>query len=123
MQRFFLRSPCSFLLTYYCKLNKEAPDRLRADLALVSPRVPLLRGLDLEDPFVPARVVVGLVSEVGRVREATNGQDVKITMTDPRNLKKDETYSMYADHEKKNPPRTYQILFLNTFHAHVPLGS
>ena len=68
------------------ELDKEAPDWLRADLALVAARVPPPRLLDLQHPLVPRRVVVGLVPRVRRVREPPHRQDVQVAVTDPRYL-------------------------------------
>ena len=74
------------LLTDDVELDEEAPDWLRADLALVAARVAAARPLDLEHPLVARRVVVRLVPRVRRVREATHRQDVQVAVTDPRHL-------------------------------------
>ena len=68
-------------------MNKEASDGLSTDLTFISPRVPLLRVLDLEDPLVPVRVVDRVVPHVGSVRVAADGQDVQVVVSDPRDLK------------------------------------
>ena len=75
-------------LTDHVQLHEEAPDGLRADLALVPARVPPPRLLDLQHPLVPRRVVVGLVARVRRVREPTHGEDVQVAVPDPRHLQK-----------------------------------
>ncbi len=74
------------LLTHDCELYEEAPDGLRADLALVPARVLPPRALDLQHPLVAARVVVRLVAHIGRVREPAHGEDVQVAVADPRHL-------------------------------------
>ena len=73
-------------LTDDVQLDEEAPDGLRADLALVPARVPPARLLDLQHPLVPRRVVVRLVARVRRVREPAHGEDVEVAVPDPRHL-------------------------------------
>ena len=72
------------------ELDEEAPDWLRADLALVAARVAAARPLDLEDPLVARRVVVRLVPRVRRVREPTHRQDVQVAVPDPRHLQRND---------------------------------
>ena len=74
-------------LTDDVQLHEEAPDGLRADLALVPPRVPRPHVLDLQDPLLLLRVVDRLVAHVRSVRVPAHRQDVKVVVADPGDLK------------------------------------
>lgn len=65
-----------------------ALDRLRAYLAFVNACIPRLRPLDLQDPLVGLRMVVGLEALVAGIGVHPHGQDVDVTVSHPGDLKR-----------------------------------
>lgn len=77
-------------ITYDLQLHKVTSDGLCVDLTLISPCIPLLYVLDLKDPFILARIVNGSEAQVRSVSVASDGQNVQVVMSDPRNLQRRE---------------------------------
>ena len=77
-------------ITYDLQLHKVTSDGLCVDLTLISPCIPLLYVLDLKDPFILARIVNGSEAQVRSVSVASDGQNVQVVMSDPRNLQRKE---------------------------------
>ena len=73
-------------LTDDVEVDEVAANGLRADLALVYPRVPLLGPLDLQRPLFVVSVMVGLEALVARVGVAPHSEDVDVAVTYPRHL-------------------------------------
>ncbi len=78
------------VLTHDAELHEEAPDGLRADLALVPAGVSLVGVLDLQHPLVRLRAVQRLVAQIGRVCVPAHGQDVQVVVPDPGDLQQCE---------------------------------
>ena len=77
---------CDSIHTDDLQLHKITSDGLCVDLTLISPCIPLLYVLDLKDPFILAGIVNGSEAQVRSVSVTSDGQNVQIMMSDPRNL-------------------------------------
>ena len=84
-QESFKQSPLLFFLslTHYVQRVEQRHLGLRIDLALVYPRVPDLRILDLQRPVGRVRRTYHLETLVRRVGGRARGQDVEVSLTDP----------------------------------------
>lgn len=60
--------------------------RRRGHLALIDARVPMLRIFDLQDPVLRVRMMDGPKALVRRVRVSTDGQQMDVTVANPRHL-------------------------------------
>lgn len=78
-----------WVLTHNIERDEVASVGLRADLTLVVAGVPLLGPLDLQRPLLVFTVMDRLESLIAGVRVAAHGQDVNVSVPDPRNLKSD----------------------------------
>ena len=57
------------------------------DLTLVPAAVPVGRGFDPQQPVFRVELVNGLEAKVGRVGEPADGQEVRVVVSKPRDLK------------------------------------
>jgi hypothetical protein len=69
------------------ELHDVAGGRRGGDLALVPARVPVRDGLDLEKVVFGKHLVDRLEAEVRGVRETSDRQEVRVRVTEPRDLK------------------------------------
>lgn len=76
----------SEVLTDNVECYKITPDGLSADLTFVNSCIALLGPFNLQNPLVSLSVVVGLEALVAGVRVASHGQDVDVSMSNPRHL-------------------------------------
>jgi len=71
-------------------VHRESNGWRGADLALVHARVPALRVPDLQHPVLEVRRVDGLEPLVTRVRVAADGEQMQVSVPDPRHLQQNK---------------------------------
>lgn len=69
-------------------MHRESNGRRGADLALVHARVPALRVPDLQHPVLQVRRVDRLKALVTGVRVAADGEQMQVSVPDPRHLQR-----------------------------------